>query len=101
MNRKDIRRQWTPTYKTWKGTLYTIAGVQVNECPVSVITPKSRDLIQLFSRLQSLKELGVSTYAEGDIPIPLADAFVILSNEEKKCESTRSNYESFDRGNGL
>lgn len=66
------------------------------ECPVSAITPESRELVQLYLRSKSLKEVGAATYSDGELPIRLADAFVLFSNEEIKCDNERHTYESLD-----
>ncbi len=77
--------------------MYTIGEVRSSECPVSLITPQSRDLIQIYWRSKSLKEVGISSHATADLPIPLADAFVVISNEENRCANASHDYDEFDR----
>jgi hypothetical protein len=64
--------------------LFQITDVMSNECPVSIAhnDPEAQMLVQQFLRARSLNELGV-TSSPSSLPIPLSDALVLLSGEEK------------------
>jgi hypothetical protein len=73
-----------------------LTSISVPECPVSYITSTSQELVQLYARSKILSDAGVTSKAE-DIPIVLADAFVILSGEAARYESHMREAEERDR----
>jgi hypothetical protein len=76
--------------------MFTVSEVRSNECPVSVTTKQSDQLVQTYHRSRSLQEVGVSTFRANGMPIPLADAFVILSSEANRYENAARDYEQYD-----
>jgi hypothetical protein len=64
--------------------------VSSNECPVSQTTPLSVELTQAFDRSQALQECGVSSTKVSSLPIPLADAFIILTSEQNALDNARA-----------
>jgi len=66
-----------------------IEGTAVNECPVSYCTAESVELVQLFHRASTLKEvIGTPGYGpDFEIPSRMADAFVILHDQSKVVEN--------------
>jgi len=49
---------WYADYKTAKGTPYRVDGVETNECPVSLISPQSRELVTLFTGAEQVHKVA-------------------------------------------
>jgi len=76
--------------------MFTVPDVRSNECPVSCVTRQTHELIQIYHRAKSLQDAGVSSFSAKDMPIPLADAFVVIGGEEAKYESVARDYAEYD-----
>ena len=62
-----------------------------NECPVSQITARELELIQLFARAKVMKDFGASPYG-GDLskwPSKVVDAFMVFQEEHVRVEGMR------------
>ncbi len=83
---------WEASYKDAAGSPFIVLGTATNECPVSLISDESKDLIQSFAKATLLyKSLGASPYG-GDLnkwPPRTVDAFVILQDEYNSVESQK------------
>lgn len=74
-----------------------ILGTSSNECPVSVITDRSKALIQEYAKAKLLREsMGVSMYGSDlrDWPAYLVDAFMVLQAEHQEVEFKKSTLDS-------
>ncbi len=83
---------WEAGYKDDHGRPFMIFGTATNECPVSLISAQSLELVQLFARTRMMKEFGASPYG-GNLsrwPSKLVDAFTLLQEEHTKVENLRS-----------
>lgn len=58
-----------------------------SECPVSAITQKSFELVQIVNTLQGAKDSTGSTLAVDDMPGHLLDAIRICQSENRSCET--------------
>lgn len=67
-----------------------IVGTETNECPVSMISDKSAEIVQWFERLRMMRSsVGASPHA-GDLlkwPAREVDAFVVLEQQRIKVEN--------------
>lgn len=88
-----------PQYRTTKGTPVSIS-TRTNECPVSLITPQSRELVQIYFRSKILHEAGVAPLGAEDLPIKVADAFVVIATEANIVEGAINEIEHFDAKHG-
>lgn len=80
--------------------MYGISGVSIPECPVSYITPKSMDLVQLMARCQHAKEAsGASLYGTNlsEWPAAMAEAMIALEIERVTAENARYEREALNR----
>lgn len=71
----------------------------IDECPVSFITPESRELVQVFLRARQMRELaGASLYGPDlrEWPARVVDAFTLLESERLKTENAQSRAEQQD-----
>ena len=76
--------------------MFSIAELRTNECPVSIIWHDStaKELVQLFERSKVLAEAGVGPADPNELPITLADAFVVLQGEENTYKCARAEHEA-------
>jgi hypothetical protein len=75
---------WIPEYKTSKGTPFEIFEVQSSECPKSVTSPLTKELLLQGSRQKNAQEMGISLYPAGEIEARLLDAFMIMERENAR-----------------
>lgn len=63
-------------------------GTATNECPVSLITAKSEELIQVFAKSKALASFGATPYGNNlaKWPAKMVEAFVILEEEQAKTD---------------
>jgi hypothetical protein len=74
-----------------------VSEIRSNECPVSCITKRSNELVQIFHRSRVLQDSGVASFKADDMSIPLADAFVVISGEQARYENAARDYDEFDQ----
>ncbi len=60
--------------------MFTVAGTKSEECPVSFVTERSNELVQIYQRQQILKNAG-ATFDGDEMPIPLVEAMIVLAQE--------------------
>jgi hypothetical protein len=79
---------------------YEGINCRIDECPVSYITPESRELVQIYLRsTQMKKSQGASLYGP-DLnrwPARTVDAFTCLESERIRTENAQSRAETQDR----
>lgn len=88
---------WHAEYRTGKGEAYSVDGTEVNECPVSLITPRSLELVQIFARARYVADEGGAALFGPDIsrwPIWAVDATVVIEQERAKEQAARFEAES-------
>lgn len=68
---------------------YFVDGVETDECPVSAITPRSFELVQLFATADKAREKTGNVMDLNASPGWLYDAAVILRNQEIEVEIAR------------
>lgn len=92
--------RWMAMYRTSKGTSYDIEDTQIDDCPVSYITPHSLELIQIANRTDLAKEkTGAAAYGPdlSKYPSRMVDVFTILEREGRKVDQARTEAEEFER----
>ena len=69
-----------PEYESDKGDNFTVPDTEIPECPVSFVTPRSRELVQIFNRAQYSQGAGASMFGPdlSKWPIWAVDAQVVL-----------------------
>lgn len=77
---------------------YNVKGTSTNECPVSLISPESFELVQIYARSKQIggESGGVSPFGPnlGKWPARMADAFCVLETERVKAETARQSAET-------
>lgn len=68
---------------------WSVAEPSESECPVSAITPKSIELVQLVASLQIAHEATGSTLSAAEMPGAIADAIRIIENESRAIDNAR------------
>lgn len=73
-------------------TAYTwnVPHVSESECPVSLITERSFDLVQIVDQLQGAKDSTGSTVGADRMPGFLLDAVRVFQSESMACETARN-----------
>jgi hypothetical protein len=92
---------WTATYRTEKGTEYSIEGVETAECPVSLISPRAAEIVQVFSRAKYAKDgAGAALYGPdlSKWPAWAVDAAVAIEQERIREHNARSAAEVREMG---
>ena len=92
--------RWCAVYRTQKGTAYEIPDTQIEECPVSFITPLSIELIQIANRTSLAKEkTGAGMYGPdlSKYPSKFVDVITILEREVRKETNERYEVEASER----
>jgi hypothetical protein len=82
--------RWSPEYRgrDSKKPSVTVKDVVCDECPVSHITPTSRELIASHNRNKTLWDvMGIQPKPPGQISAIEADVVMILELERMKAES--------------
>jgi hypothetical protein len=74
--------------------VYTVPGVETAECPVSLITGRSRELIQIVIRARQLQRSGGSLFAAGEWPVEIVDAVCAVEQADCQVENARIEAES-------
>ena len=75
-------------------------GVSVQECPVSYVTPRSIDMVQLLARSEHGREASGASLYGPDLsrwPAPIAEAMIALEVERVTAENARHERESLSR----
>jgi hypothetical protein len=96
--RSDYR--WDATYLTSEGTPYTVDDTEIDECPVSLITPASVELVQVIDRMHIAKDrTGASPYGTdlSKYPSKLVDSLIAIEIEERKVALARHTAERAER----
>jgi hypothetical protein len=81
--------RWTAQYTTPEGSPFTIFEASTGECPISLITDESQELLELYHKSKVMREFGVAPFG-GDMnkwPARLVDAFMVIRQEEMKVEN--------------
>ena len=86
---------WVPNYHREKGS-FSIAGVSLNECPVTAITFESNEFRESYLRQQVLKEAGVASIPQSSLPIRTAEAYLILRQAENRFQNKRMEHTQAD-----
>lgn len=79
---------WTPSYWGARGVPYSVDGVEAAECPVSLISARSVELITIYHRA---KRSGVAMFGP-DLsawPAWAADLFDALDVEQIKLDNAK------------
>lgn len=74
-------------------------GVATAECPVSLITPESGEILRLFTRAERLQESGTALFGP-DLsawPAWAVDAFDVLTTEQIRLENAKWDAEKGER----
>jgi hypothetical protein len=80
--------------------LYGVPGVSIKECPVSFITPKSIDLVQVAAKSQHAREASGASLYGPDLskwPARAAEVMITLEVERVTAENARYERESLNR----
>jgi hypothetical protein len=83
----DRPRWWEPEYRTAGGTVYGVEGVSTSECPVSLVRPATRELVQILGRARRAREAAGPALLGPDLsrwPARLADAVAAIEEERIK-----------------
>lgn len=70
---------------------FILRETATSECPVSMASSNTEDILEQFVRVKIMKEFGAVPYG-GDLnkfPAKLVDAFAILQAEHAKVESLK------------
>ena len=81
-----------PTYRTDSGAEFTIAGIATAECPVSLITPRSQELLQMYIRAKRVKEAsGAALFGpdQSEWPAWAVDAVDVCELESIRHENAK------------
>jgi len=65
---------------------WSVLEVSESECPVSAITQKSFDLVQIVNMLQSANKSTGAALPAGEMPGHLLDAIRVVQSESQACE---------------
>lgn len=79
---------WEASYKDGEGNPFSIFDTGTNECPVSLISSESIDMIVLYARTKVMREFGASPYG-GDLnkwPAKAVDSFVLIQEEHSRID---------------
>ena len=89
----DLKPWWSPRYETAEQKPVEIEELATAECPVSLITQDSIDLLERFFRMQAVKDaVGVVSGPDADPgkwPARLVDALVVIQGERDAAEEIR------------
>lgn len=83
--------QWRPTYKdkqAGKQKFVVIEDVVSDECPVSLITPRSAELVKLYAEAE-LAGTSLPKILGDDPPAWAIDAQAICTAEDRRYEAER------------
>jgi hypothetical protein len=66
---------------------WTVPDIWESECPVSSITQRSVELVQIVNLMQAAKESTGSTVGADELPGFVLDAVRVCLSEERACEA--------------
>ncbi len=87
----DPGYRWSATYTTDDGQ-YEVTDTEIDECPVSFITPKASEIVQILNRTRHAKEnsgAGLFGHDLSKWPAWAVDAVVVIEQERIKAENAR------------
>ncbi len=96
----DRPRWWEPEYRTAEGTVFGVEGLSAAECPVSLIQPETRELIQILQRARRVQEAGGAALFGPDLrrwPARVVDALAAVEEERIRVHNAEIEAEASER----